>query len=164
MERTRKKIFKKGLLVSLLVIFAGLFFYYKSLKSKTDHEIVKGKIDYLDTKFENLKPRDHRFIHLIGYDQTFDIFVGKEKGDFSPEFEQIDKLKIGDDIIVYHSETMKFQNKDKRVNRHVEYIDKDNIPYFIEGNSNKSFAIFFIGLGLILMSTLVILKMNKKIY
>lgn len=56
---------------------------------------------------------------------------------------------------------MKFQNKDKRVNRHVEYIDKDNIPYFIEGNSNKSFAIFFIGLGLILMSTLFILKMNK---
>jgi len=94
----------------------------------------------------------------------FDIFVGKEKGDFGPQFEQLDKLKIGDEITVYHADKTPLQrNRDLRLNKTVQFIDKDAEAYFIRGNKDKFGGYILGGIGLLLGITLLILKQVGKI-
>ncbi|MCU0443688.1 MAG: hypothetical protein MUE85_02140 [Microscillaceae bacterium] len=40
-------------------------------------------------------------LKVKGYPKTFELFIGKDFGDFSPEFEKIDDLKLGDKIDVF---------------------------------------------------------------
>jgi hypothetical protein len=163
-NKTRKPIFIKSVIAGIGITAFGIYLYLGSLKTKTEYETVNGKIDYIGESFEDLSPRDTRFIHIEGYPLVFQVFVGKETGDFSPKFEQLDKLKIGDEVIAYHSGTLAFQkNKDARLDKHLEYLDKDNQPYFIKGNKNKLGGLFFIGTGIFLVIGLLILKAFKKI-
>lgn len=159
-----KPIFIKALGASTVILFFGAYLYYTSLKTKTGYEAVNGKIDYIANSYDNLHPRDHRFIHLNGQEQVFDIFIGKQTGDFSPKFEKLDALKVGDEIIVYHSGTTPLQkNRDLRLNKNVEYIDKDNEPFFIRGNKNRFGGYAFMGIGGVLILVVFILKGLKKI-
>jgi hypothetical protein len=163
-SKTRKPIFIKSLIASIGITVFGIYLYVGSLKTKNEYETVSGRIDYIGESFDNLSPRDTRFIHIEGYPQVFQVFVGKETGDFSPKFEQLDKLKIGDAVIAYHSGTLAFQkNKDARLDKHLEYLDKDNKPYYIKGDKNKLGGLFFIGAGIFLTVGLLILKSLKKI-
>ena len=46
---------------------------------------------------------------------VFDVFVGQASGDFGPKFEQLDKLKIGEEITVYYDDKTPLQkNQDLR--------------------------------------------------
>ncbi|WP_162127079.1 hypothetical protein [Flavobacterium phycosphaerae] len=165
MTNSRKPIFIKGSIANIVIIAFGIHIYANSLKSKSEFETVKGKIDYIGDSFENLNPRDTRYIHIEGYPLVFQVFIGKETGDFSPKFEQLDKLKIGDEIIAYHSDITPLQkNRDTRLDKNLEFIDKDNKPYFVKGNKNKIGGIFFISVGLFLTIGLIVLKKLKKYY
>ncbi|WP_309642368.1 hypothetical protein [Flavobacterium sp.] len=164
MSNNRKPIFIKLLTGSTIIIVLGFWMYSSTSKSKTEHVMVKGKIDFIDKSFEKYHPIDNRFIHLEGNDRVFDIFIGKKTGDFSPEFEQLDQLHLGDEIVVYHSETLLMQKDrlDPRINRNVEYIDKANKTYYIRGNRKWS-ARFFIFFGVLLLIMTIALKSFKKI-
>src|SRR6476620_6607116 len=116
MTSSGKPIFIKSIISSIFITAFGIYLFVSSLKSKSEYETVKGKIDFISDHFENLNPRDTRYIHIEGYPLVFEIFIGKETGDFSPKFEQLDKLKVGDEIIAYHSEATPFQkNTDLRL-------------------------------------------------
>ena len=165
MTLERKPIFIKAMLGSVGIIVLGALLYLKSSKAKTEYEIVKGKIDYIDSSLENLRPRDHRFIHIEGEETVFDVFIGKQTGDFSPEFEKLDALNVGDEITLYHSDDTPFQsNKDVRLNKNVEFIDKDNQPHFVRGTKNKLGGLAFIGVGILFIVGLIVLKSLRKIY
>lgn len=159
-----KPIFLKLFVPAIFFMVFGAILYLKSSKAKTEYETVKGSIDFIGSSFEELNPRDHRFIHIAGQDYVFDMFVGKETGDFSPEFEKLDELKTGDEITVYHSDDTPFQkNRDARLNKNVEFIDKDNQAYFIHGTKNKLGGMAFMGIGALFFILAIVLKVLKRI-
>ncbi len=166
-KKEPKEIFKKSLLACVLIVGFGIYLSIRGSKEKAEFENVSGKIDYFDKTFGEINYRNkgnHRFIHIVDFPLVFDIFVGNEPGDFGPKFEQLDKLKIGDEITVYYAEKTPLQrNQDLRFNKTVQFIDKNGEAYFIRGNKDKYGGYFFIGIGILLALTLLILKQIGKI-
>lgn len=168
MTKTEQKpIFKKSILACLLITVFGLYLTTRGTKDKSEFESIKGKIDYFDKTFQEINYRNkgnHRFIHIVDFPVIFDIFVGKETGDFSPKFEKLDELKIGDEITVYYAEKTPFQkNTDSRLNKTVQFIDRNEQPYFIRGNKDKYGGYAAIAFGIIMSIILLILKKVGKI-
>lgn len=166
-QKEPKEIFIKSLLACVFIIGFGIYLSIRGSKEKVEFQNVSGKIDYLDKTFGEINYRNkgnHRFIHIVDFPLVFDIFVGNEPGDFGPKFEQLDKLKIGDEITVFYAEKTPLQrNQDLRFNKTVQFIDKNGEAYFIRGNKDKYGGYFFIGIGILLALTLLILKQNGKI-
>ena len=166
-KKEPKEIFKKSLLACVLIVGFGIYLSIRGSKEKAEFENVTGKIDYFDKTFGEINYRNkgnHRFIHIVDFPLVFDIFVGNKPGDFGPKYEQLDKLNIGDEITVYYAEKTPLQrNQDLRFNKTVQFIDKNGQTYFIRGNKDKYGGYFFIGIGILLAITLVILKQVGKI-
>ena len=166
-KKEPKEIFKKSLLACVLIVGFGIYLSIRGSKEKAEFENVTGKIDYFDKTFGEINYRNkgnHRFIHIVDFPLVFNIFVGNEPGDFGPKYEQLDKLNIGDEITVYYAEKTPLQrNQDLRFNKTVQFIDKNGQTYFIRGNKDKYGGYFFIGIGILLAITLVILKQVGKI-
>jgi len=161
---SRKPVFVKLSSACVVITFFGLYLYLNSLKAKTDYESVKGTIDYIGDSYEDCAPRATRYIHVTGYPEVFEVFIGKETGDFSPKFEQVDQLQVGDEIIAYHSEATPLQrNSDSRFNKNLEFIDKNKVPYYIRGDKNRIGGLLFMGTGILLLLGLITLKTLKKI-
>ena len=167
MATEKKPIFKKSLIACLLIIGFGIYLTTRGTKEKTEFENITGRIDYFDKTFQEINYRgkgDHRFIHVVDFPVVFDLFVGKATGDFSPEFENLDNLKIGDEITVYYAAKTPFQkNTDLRFNKTVQFIDKDNQAYFIRGNKDKYGGYAAMGFGMIMVVSLVLLKRTGRI-
>ncbi|MEM6894634.1 MAG: hypothetical protein AAF554_13160 [Bacteroidota bacterium] len=166
-KKEPKELFFKSLIASIVIIGFGIYLSIRGSKEKTEFESVTGRIDYFDETFQEINYRNkgnHRFIHIADYPLVFDLFVGKETGDFGPEFEQLDKLKVGDEITVYHADETPLQrNSDLRLNKTVQFIDKDGEAYFIRGNKDKIGGYVLGGIGFLLGCTLLLLKRTGKI-
>ncbi|WP_445733944.1 hypothetical protein [Mariniflexile sp.] len=88
--------------------------------------------------FQILVLSKHRFIHIVDFLLILDIFVGQASDDFGPKLEQLDKLKIGEEITVYYDDKTPLQkSKDLRFNKTVQFIDKNGEAHFIRGNKDK---------------------------
>ena len=73
-------------------------------------------------------------------------------------------MNIGDEITIYHADKTPFQkNRDLRLNKTVQFIDKGEDAYFIRGNKDKYGGYLLCGVGILLAVTLVILKQIGKI-
>ncbi|GAA0872179.1 hypothetical protein GCM10009117_13260 [Gangjinia marincola] len=166
-KKEPKEIFYKSLIACIAIVGFGIYLSIRGSKEKTEFESVTGKIDYFDKTFQEINYRNkgnHRFIHIEDFPLVFDIFVGKEKGDFGPKFEQLDNLKIRDEITVYHADKTPLQrNRDLRFNKTVQFIDKGGEAYFIRGNKDKFGGYILSGIGILLGITLLILKNIGKI-
>ena len=162
-----KRIFIKSLLISIGIIGFGIYLSLRAAKEKNEFESVTGTIDYFDKTFQEINYQNkgnHRFIHISDYPIVFDIFVGKEQGDFGPKFERLDSLQLGDEITIYHAgKTPLQQQQDLRLNKTVQFIDKDDQAYFIRGNKDRLGGYLLGGFGVILIITLVLLKKAGKI-
>lgn len=127
-----------------------------------DH--VQGKITYLDVTYQDYPNRDkgkYRYIQLNNYSRTFELFVGKDAGDFKPKMERVDSLQLGDIVTVYFDDRLNDQGDP--INRLVYFIDKENKPFFVKGSWEKGLAWFLVGLSLTGIAILVILKRKGKI-
>ena len=163
-KKDPKEIFYKLIIGCILIIGFGIYLSVRSGTEKNEFENVTGKIDYFEKTFGNSNKRDHRFIHITDYELVFDIFIGKQTGDFSPQFEQLDNLKIGDEVTVYFADKTPLQkNQNLSLNKTVQFIDKNGEAYFIRGNKDKYGACFFIGIGILTMLMLLIGKKRGKI-
>ena len=166
-NKKSKEIFYKSLIVCVVIVGFGFYLSNRGSKEKTEFESVTGKIDYFDKTFQEINYRNkgnHRFIHIVDFPIVFDIFIGKETGDFSPKFEQLDNLKIGNEITVYYArKTILQRNRDLRFNKRVQFIEKNGKPYFIRGNKDKYIGYFLNGIGILLAIVLLILKKIGKI-
>ncbi|RED44154.1 hypothetical protein [Seonamhaeicola aphaedonensis] len=166
-KKEQQPIFKKSILSCLLIIGFGIYLSIRGTKEKTEFNNVTGQIDYFDKTFQEINYRnkgDHRFIHIVDFPLIFDVFVGQASGDFGPKFEQLDKLKLGDEITVFYDDKTPLQKShDIRFNKTVQFIDKDGEAYFIRGNKDKYGGYLAIGVGILLTITLLILKKIEKI-
>lgn len=136
--------------VALFIVFAG-YLLFRDQKPMADFDHVKGHITYMGYTHGNYlsNPKLH-YIKLDTYDKTFEAFVGKDPGDFSPKFEILDSLKNGDEVIVYYDKTP-FQSKyDPDLEKNVEFVAKNGKIYFEHGSKDKYFAWFALGAGLVI--------------
>ena len=168
MSTTEKKpIFKKSLISCLLILVFGIYLTTRGTKEKIEFESITGPIDYFDETFQEITyggKGDHRFIHVAGFPVVFELFVGKATGDFSPKFENLDELDLGDEITVYFADKTPFQkNNDLRLNKTVQFIDKEEQAYFIRGNKDKYGGYAAIGFSILMSGSLLILKRTGKI-
>ena len=165
--KEQKPIFKKSIIGCLIILIFGIYLSTRGTKEKDEFEKITGKIDYFDKTFEEINYRnkgDHRFIHVENAPIIFDLFIGKETGDFSPKFEKLDDLNIGDEITVYFDPKTPFQkNSDPRINKTVQFIDKDKEAFFIRGNKDKYGGYAAIAFGIAMSIVLLILKRSGKI-
>lgn len=163
MKKEPKVVFKKFLLACGFIFISGIYLTIRGSKEKVDFPVTKGKIDYLDSTFANYTPRDTRYIHVESSPIVFQLFIGKETGDFSPKFEQLDKLKLGDEISIYYADKSALQKNSDVFNKTVQFIDKNNDAYFIRGNKDKYGGYFFIIFGILMTLFVFILKHFGKI-
>lgn len=159
---TRHQIFGKSIIAAIFIIIAGGYLTFRGYKEKNDFIHLNSIIKYIGEKDpQNQKGNGkYRYLILEDYPGVFQIFVGKESGDFSPEYENLNQLNIGDTISVYYDES--FLQK-SQYNNLTRFIDKGDKAIFIEGGLDKSFGYFIIGLGTLLGILLLILKKKGKI-
>jgi hypothetical protein len=157
-------VFKKSLAGVITIIILGSFILIRGRKEKSDFHHIAGKITYLGKVYEELPKRDkgkYRYLSIDTYPKMFEIFIGKGYGDFKPRLERIKELKPGDDIIVYFDVDSK--ETDFRLNRLIQFIDKDGKPYFIRGTKDKNFGFFLISIGILLGIWILYLNRTGKI-
>ncbi|WKN46533.1 hypothetical protein [Tunicatimonas pelagia] len=169
MKRAIKKepypIFAKSLVGAVVIIGLGLNIYFQGTRTKEEVPNIQGTIIYLSNTFEELPKRHlgkYKYLGIDTYPQVFELFIGKDEGDIKPEFEKFSELKIGDNINIYFDESP--SNADPRINRQVEYIDRNGQLYFIlGGDMDRIGGLSFVGLGILLIVVLFILKKTGKI-
>lgn len=157
-------VFKKSLAGAITIIILGSFVLVRGIKEKSDFHRMSGRITYLGKVYEELPNRDkgkYRYLLIDTYPKMFELFIGKDYGDFKPKYERIDTLKPGDDILVYYDVNSK--ETDIRLNRLVQFIDKEDKPYFIRGSKDRNFGFFLIGIGILLGGIIFYLNKTGKI-
>jgi hypothetical protein len=152
-------IFNKSLIGVMTILALGTTILIRGAKDKVGFESITGQIVYLEKTYEELPNRHHgkyRYVELDAYPKVFELFIGKEFGDFKPHYERIDDLSVGDTIVVYFDEDTK--ESDSRLNRLVQFMDKDSQPYYIRGTKDKTGGYFFIISGMLLGAWILYLK------
>ncbi len=155
--------FRSITVIAIIMIIMMIVYMQMNSKKKTEYTATTGQITYLDQQFEQWPPRNlgkYRYLKIEGYEYPFQIFVGKDAGDFKPKMEQIDLLKVGDTVTVFY-----YELEDTRkigVNNFAQFIEKDNQPYFERGDSAKTMGIVVIVLaGLLIIGGFCLWKWGK---
>lgn len=140
--------------------------WYMRINNKPKHEynVTTGSIVYLENQLPGISSHNSpkfRYLAINGYAYPFEIFIGKSAGDFKPKFENIDELHTGDTISVWYYETS--NTKESGINRFIQFIYKDNKPYYIRGNSSGTIGMAVIGLGVLILIIALEAYRRKKI-
>ncbi|WP_138992788.1 hypothetical protein [Larkinella sp. C7] len=154
----------KAYLSAFFILLLGSILLLRGEKDKNEFHSISGKIIYQGKQFEQHPNRDlgkYRYIQVKEYPYPFEIFIGKDAGDFKPKFERIDELKVGEVITVYYDETQ--NTKDERLNRLVQYIDRKTEPYYARGTWDKTLGKFIIVCGLLIATAVFFLKKAGKL-
>lgn len=157
-------IFIKSVGGLLFCIAIGIFLLTRANKPKTDFQKLTGKITYLLNKLPNKEVRKdgkERYLQIENNERIFNIFVGKDWGDFKPEFEIIDSLKVGDSIDLYFDDNYKTESN--QINNLTQYIDSNGKAYFIKGKMDETLGKFIISISVIGILLLLLLKRKSII-
>jgi hypothetical protein len=160
-NKTPRQVFNKSMYGVITIIALSSFLLTRGKKEKNEFQSLTGQITSIERTYQELpirNPGKFRYLIIDNYQKAFEIFVGKDPGDFKPELEKIDELKVGDKISVYFEENLR--ETDLRINRLLQFIDKDSTPYFIRGNQDKVLGFGLLAFGIIMGILLLILK-NK---
>lgn len=141
-------------IAAIAVVMSLLVGYmlFRDTQDKEAFEKINGNITLIDKQFGKWPIRHHgkyRYIQLDSYPYTFELFVGKESGDFKPKFEQVDALKVGDPVTVYQDRS---GVTEEGISRNVMFIDKNGTNYFEKGNSMMA-----IGMAIFIVAGLLVL-------
>lgn len=146
------KSFTEIFVAACVILVLASLTLVRGLKEKQDFKSSKGSITYIDSTYKHYPYRHHgkfRYIIVDSYPYAFEIFIGKDWDEFGPKYEQIDSLRVGDIITVYYDEVK--ETKEDRLNRLVQFIDKENTPIFVKGSTDIGMGIFLliisIGIG-----------------
>ena len=162
--KSKHQIFLKSIWGIVVVFFFSVIVFIRADKNKFSFDNIIGKIVYLSTSFQDAPNRHigkYRYLQIENFPKTFEVFVGKDAGDFKPKLEKIDSLRIGDEIRIFFDKN--FKTLDDPINRLVYFIDKRNQPYFIKGSWEKTLAYFGFGISMAILLLLIFLRRSGKI-
>lgn len=153
------------LLFPLIIILIGCFMWFRTTRSKEDYYTLKGKISYLEDTIGKHKNRATKFLKIENNPTVFDIFVGKESGDFSPELDKTDELRVNDEVTIYFSSTSTKQQFDQLpMNNSIQFIEKNNEIIFQEGTKSKIATYIIFGSGLIFFVVVLVVIIRRKYF
>ena len=137
----------------LSMIMSG-YLMTRSEKPRENFIHQKGTISYLSPihplKLQSASRPKDIYLILNEYERVFELFIGTDKGDFSPRINRLTELKIGDRIDIYFEETNKTITQP--VNRLLQYLDKNGEPYYLRSKVDKYLGYFILGCsGLLLI-------------
>jgi len=101
---------------------------WRNTKKKEDYDHLRGKITYLDQKLGDLPYRDaglYRYLTIDNYQYPFEVYTDEQSA-------RVDSLKTGDVVDVYFYQTG--DTEKIRLNRFLQFLDKESKPYFKRGN------------------------------
>jgi hypothetical protein len=155
--------FSSIVIASVLIFIASGVIIKRDSKSKNEYSKITGVITYYDKVYGELPYRHagkYRYLKINNYPYVFELFIGKDFGDFKPDFESLDKLRKGDSICIYGYETS--DTKRDRINRNVQFIDNNNQLYFKKGDASRIIAITMsvFSFGLLIIG-FILLKKGK---
>ena len=145
--------------ISLLVAGLGIYCVVLSSKKKEQYEKRTGQIEYFGKTFLNYPVRDHeyyRYIKINTYPYMFEVYTANaDKASL-----QIDSLRTGDKVDVYFYE---WGDETKQgINRNLQFIDKETLPYFKRGNFKMQLGYCIIAMSLLLnLLSFVLWKKGK---
>lgn len=148
--------------VTIITLAIGILL--RGQKDKNEFYKAAGKITYLAKTYQELPNRHagkYRYLQIHTYPKVFEIFIGNEPGDFKPDFEQLDQLKLGDSLFIYYDDNS--LQDDARINRLAQFIDKQQQPYYIRGSWDKYLGYFIMGIGVVIGIWLLYLRSKRKI-
>ena len=158
--------FRATVAFSIAMTGIVLFYLHKNAQEKSAYDSITGKIMMLEQRYDKWPIRNvgkFRYLGIEGYPYVFEIFVGNEPGDFSPEFEQIDSLRVGDVVSIYYYETN--DTRADRLNRFAKFIDKGSKSYYEDGDSGLTIGIVMVILMVVLVAgSWVLWKRGKMPY
>jgi hypothetical protein len=150
--------------ITILVLGFGIL--TRGQKKKEGFQRVSGSVVGIAHTMAGQSNRHEgkmRYLQVSGYSKPFELFIGKDPGDFSPAFEALDKLKTGDVVTVYYDEDETNAADAAVVNRLAQFIDQGQQPYFIRGSKDKYGGYFFISLAACMGVGLLLLKKKGTI-
>lgn len=162
--KSKKPLFFKSMLGLLFVMILGIGVYLRANKKRTAFQKVYGTLTFINSTnkyFPNKDTAKYRYLKLDNFNKTFELFIGKESGDFKPKLEQIDRLVPGDSVTIFYDEN--YNTEGDSINRLAYFIDKGTEVIFIKGNGEKNLAIFLICISVIIFLILVKLRKLGKI-
>ena len=155
--------FRGIIAIAVGLIIMTIIYIKNNSREKKDYAKTTGEIVYLDKRLGELPSRDvgkYRYLKLQGYPYPFEIFVGKDPGDFGPKYEQIDHLQPGNIVSVFYYETDNTHSE--KINRYIQFIDKGEISFFERGDSQRTLGVFMIGFcGLLIAGAFTLWKLKK---
>ncbi len=163
MKKERSYILLKSIFGISTLLFLGVSAYLRTGLKKEEFQKITGRITYLEKAFQQFPTRDigkYRYIRLDNYPEVFEIFIGKDRGDFKPDFEKIDSLKVGDEITVYQDDE---GIQRRSVNSIVSFIDRGNEAMFIRGDWRRTGAYIAIGGSLVIFLLVCMVEWKEKL-
>lgn len=156
-------------MLTLAVVLVGsIFILRRGEAPRQEFQKVSGRITYLDDVSPDVELRydaKKRFLVVDGRPPVFELFIGMDAMDFSPDLQMIDSLNVGDTIDVYYDVRRRI-GPAAGFNPHnllAYYIDQDSRPMFRMGSRYNKLAWFLIGLCAVMMAVLVIMNKNGRI-
>jgi hypothetical protein len=118
------KNFRVLLALGIVGILLVIFFIKNSSRQKKDYPHLTGRLTYLDSKLGDLPYHEmgkYRYAQIEGYPYPFEIYADEQ----GPS---LDSLKKGDKVTAWFYETN--NTRDERINRFLQYLEKDKKLYF----------------------------------
>ncbi len=87
--KQKKAIFKQSIIALTACIIISLFYAQKGDKEKNYFQSISGILVGLQNTHERFSGKDtakYRYLEIDNYPQPFQVFIGKETGDFKPKF------------------------------------------------------------------------------
>jgi hypothetical protein len=156
--------FRSIIFVSFLISLSGIYILSIRLKDRSDFSLTTGRIVYYSNNLKEPSTERTgklRYLAVDSYPFVMELFIGKDIGDFSPMYENIDSLQIGDLVSIYYEDNPKIRNK--RINYSVQFIDKGSINYYERGNKTIYLGSFIIVCSLSIVGIGYYLKRKGKI-
>ncbi|MBV8252565.1 MAG: hypothetical protein JO154_08155 [Chitinophaga sp.] len=165
MKKDPQYIFLKSIFGISSVLILGITLYLRAGLNKDEIQKITGRIAYLEKTYGSYPLAREmgkcRYIKLDNYADVFEIFIGKDRGDFTPDLEKMDSLRAGDEITIYFDNQVGPQ--DNNINAAVRFIDKGNEVVFIRGTWMKAIAGAVLGIAMIALMLVCILKVKGKL-
>lgn len=146
-------------ITSILLIGLTIPFIIANSKTKNEYNYKTGKIEYLADNYKSYPKRhkgDFRYLIINSYQYPFEIYLPNAVKSQN----NLDNLSIGDNIKIYYYENK--STHESRINKFAQFVDKENIPFFIRGAFQKDLGYFIIGLIMVLnLISFILWKKNK---